>query len=164
MKALARQFLVRLTQIDYDRDMAMEAIQKKNGIETMLGIARFVCNPEGTKAEFSAVVRDDMQKKGIGHRLLNVCLSAAADRNIECILGHSLSRQHSHAQSWKKNWIYGNKNQRDRPVRIENKCILPPSRSGREKRRNMKRSMPSKKVVCEHARLALFSGRDFRQQ
>jgi acetyltransferase len=87
IKSLGRQFLVRLTQIDYDRDMAMVAIQNQNGIETMLGIARFICNPEGTKAEFSIVVRDDMQKKGIGRRLLHACLSAAADRNIECIWG-----------------------------------------------------------------------------
>ncbi len=87
MKSLSRQFLVRLTQIDYDRDMALVAIQKQNKIETMLGLARFICNPEGTKAEFSVVVRDDMQKKGIGRKLLDACLSAAADRNIECIWG-----------------------------------------------------------------------------
>ncbi len=87
MKSLSRQFLVRLTQIDYDRDMALVAIQKQNEIETMLGLARFVCNPEGTKAEFSIVVRDEMQKKGIGRKLLNACLRAAADRKVECVWG-----------------------------------------------------------------------------
>jgi acetyltransferase len=87
MKSLTPEMLARLTQIDYDREMALVAIDQNVDQERMLGAARIIADPDGRKAEFSVLVGDPWQGKGIGAKLLEQLLQIARQRNIEHIWG-----------------------------------------------------------------------------
>lgn len=88
MRSLSQEMLVRFTQIDYDRDMALVALQRGNGSEErMLGVARIISDPEVTEAEFSIVVGDPWQGKGVGARLLELLVSIARERGLASLWG-----------------------------------------------------------------------------
>ncbi len=87
LQSLSHEMLVRLTQIDYDRDVVLVAMQQPRGEEPLLGIVRLMSDPDVTKAEFSVVVGDRWQAQGVGAALLEQCLSIARERGIESIRG-----------------------------------------------------------------------------
>jgi hypothetical protein len=70
LKTLSREMLVRLTQVDYDRHIALVALQRKDGKERMVGVARVISDPGRKSAEFSVAVGDPWQGRGIGRKLL----------------------------------------------------------------------------------------------
>jgi len=90
-QALSREMLVRLTQVDYDRHIAMVALRTENGSEKMVGVARVIRGPDEQRAEFSVVVGDRWQRKGIGRRLVERALEAARDYGIRRVQGNVLS-------------------------------------------------------------------------
>ena len=77
LRSFQNSMLVRFTQIDYDREIALVAIQEIEGEEKMLGVARVIIDIKPHHGEFSVIVRDDCQGKGIGAELLSQCLSIA---------------------------------------------------------------------------------------
>jgi acetyltransferase len=87
LKSLSPDMLARFTQVDYDRDIALVAIQKVNGEEKMLAVARLLGDPDGTEAEFAIVVGDPWQGKGVGAALLERCISIAAERGMRSVWG-----------------------------------------------------------------------------
>jgi acetyltransferase len=91
LNELSPQMLVRLTQIDYDREMALIAVQQELGRERLLGVARYTLNPDGESCEFALAVADEWQHKGLGSRLLNKLIETAASRNIKRIEGEVLA-------------------------------------------------------------------------
>jgi len=70
-RSIERSELARLTQIDYEREMAFiaTAALPKGGEET-LGVVRATCDPDNRDAEFGIVVRSDLKGGGLGERLL----------------------------------------------------------------------------------------------
>ena len=58
VKTLGPDVLARFTQIDYDRDLAMVAIDRTGGRPVMVGLTRFTGNPDGEEAEWIIVVGD----------------------------------------------------------------------------------------------------------
>lgn len=87
IKKLSREMLARYTQIDYDRQIALVAINEDEAGEKMLGVARIIRESDPEKAEFSVLVRDEYQGLGIGAELLSRCLNIAREQNIEKIWG-----------------------------------------------------------------------------
>lgn len=83
--------LRRLTQIDYRRDMALVATIRVNGVETMLGVARYVRHADGRSAEFAIVVGDAWQGRGLGEKLLRSLIAAAARHDLVSLMGMTLS-------------------------------------------------------------------------
>ena len=59
--------------------------------ESMLGVARVILERNQKKAEFSIVVGDPWQGKGIGAALLQRCISIAKERGIEKVMGTVLA-------------------------------------------------------------------------
>jgi len=90
-ESLSRQMLVRFTQIDYDRQIALVAIKKEEGRERMVGVARVISGPDRQRAEFSVAVGDPWQGKGIGRKLLERSLDLARDYGIKIIQGEVLA-------------------------------------------------------------------------
>ncbi|MEJ8827296.1 acetate--CoA ligase family protein, partial [Variovorax humicola] len=70
-RSLPRSELARLTQIDYDREMAFiaEGVDASGCPET-LGVARTVSDPDNIEAEFAIIVRSDLKGAGLGRLLL----------------------------------------------------------------------------------------------
>ena len=91
MKRLPHSMLARFTQIDYDRHIALVALPDSEPGEKMLGVARAIIGRNLKEAEFSVVVSDPWQGKGIGAALLQRCLSIAKERGIENVMGTVLA-------------------------------------------------------------------------
>jgi acetyltransferase len=91
LQELTRPMLVRLTQIDYDRELAMIAVVSQQGAEAEIGVARYAINPDGTSCEFALVVADAWQRKGIGSRLMHSLMDAARAKGIEIMEGEVLA-------------------------------------------------------------------------
>jgi acetyltransferase len=83
--------LVRFTQLDYSRELALIAVLESHDKETELGVARYVMNPDGDSCEFALVVADRWQNRGIGSRLMNALIEAARERGIERMEGEILA-------------------------------------------------------------------------
>ncbi len=89
---LTPMMLARFTQIDYDREMALIAVVKEDTPEAkILGVARYVANPDNQSCEFALTVADDLQRHGIGRELMRRLMAIARDRNIEIMEGEVLS-------------------------------------------------------------------------
>jgi acetyltransferase len=87
LKRLSHSMLVRFTQIDYDREIALVALTGSPSQEKMIGIARIISERNLKDAEFSIIVADKSQGKGIGAALLQKCLSIARSRGLERVNG-----------------------------------------------------------------------------
>lgn len=87
-KHFPHQMLVRLTQLDYDREMAFVALDVESG--ELGGIARISCDPDHETAEFGLLVRTDLQGHGIGRALMERLLDYARADGIGRIEGHVL--------------------------------------------------------------------------
>ena len=79
--------LARFTQIDYDRHIALIAMKGSQPNEKTLGVACVILGRTLTEAEFSVVVSDPWQGKGIGAALLQRCLVIARERGIQTVTG-----------------------------------------------------------------------------
>ncbi len=91
MKKLPHSMLAKFTQIDYDREIAMVAIQEKNGSEKMLGVARACLEWNQEDAEFAAIVGDQWHGKGVGATLLKQVLTIAKECKVKRIVGTVLA-------------------------------------------------------------------------
>ncbi len=87
LKSLPHSMLARFTQIDYDREIALVAIQDSKPEEKILGVSRVILGRDQKSAEFAILVSDQWQGKGIGAELLKQCLSISKERNIQEVYG-----------------------------------------------------------------------------
>ena len=83
--------LVRLTQIDYDREMAYVATIDAAGAEKEVGVVRYATSPDGESCEFAIVVADDWQGKGLARRLMGVLIDTARGANLRYMHGDFLA-------------------------------------------------------------------------
>ncbi|MGA7799250.1 MAG: bifunctional acetate--CoA ligase family protein/GNAT family N-acetyltransferase [Gammaproteobacteria bacterium] len=91
LQELTQPMLVRLTQIDYDRELAMIAVTSQQGQEVEIGVARYAINPDGKSCEFALVVADAWHHKGIGSRLMHSLMDAARAKGLTVMEGEVLA-------------------------------------------------------------------------
>jgi acetyltransferase len=89
LKELTREMLIRFTQIDYDRELALVALVEQGGKETQIAVARYARSDAET-AHVAIVVADAWQGRGIGARLLRTLVAAARARGITRLEGEVL--------------------------------------------------------------------------
>jgi acetyltransferase len=87
VKTLSRDSLIRLCHLDYDREMALAAIQRSDDGARMLGVSRYYLQPEGGEAEFALVVSDATQRQGLGRHLLRRLIDIAKERGVRRLTG-----------------------------------------------------------------------------
>lgn len=96
MAELPPQMLARFTLIDYDREMALVAVVKERTANTegeiseterIVGVSRYITNPDQTSCEFSLVVADDFNGKGLGSRLMECIMDVAREKGLSEIDG-----------------------------------------------------------------------------
>lgn len=90
MQELSPEELIRLTQLDYHRELALIATVYEDGREIEIGVARYAMNPDGESAEFALVVADGWQQRGIGSRLMQALMEAARTRGLRTLEGEVL--------------------------------------------------------------------------
>lgn len=91
MNELSPEMLVRFTQIDYRREMALVAMIDRRGAPEQHGVARYAINPDGESGEFAIVVSDKIQNQGIGTRLMKALMAAARDHGLTRLEGAVLA-------------------------------------------------------------------------
>ncbi len=95
LNELTLDMLVRFTQLDYNRELALIAVLEKPGEETELAVARYATNPDGESCEFALVVADAWQHKGIGSSLMTALIEAARQCGFKTMTGEILSGNNS---------------------------------------------------------------------
>jgi acetyltransferase len=88
---LDRDTLVRFTQVDYDRDLALVALDLSGHKPTMVGLTRLSGDPDGVSAEWAIVVGDPWQGQGIGAMLMNVAIETGKRRGLKRLWGYLLA-------------------------------------------------------------------------
>ncbi len=91
VQELSPRTVARLTQIDYDREMALIAVLAEGEREVELGAARYVTNPDGESCEFALVVADAWQGRGIGTKLMHSLMEVARANGLKALVGDVLA-------------------------------------------------------------------------
>jgi acetyltransferase len=91
LRELTPAMLARFTQIDYDREFAIIAVQESDGREIELGVARYVVDPDGETCEFAIVVADRWQRRGLGGHMLETLIEIARSRGLRWMIGNVLA-------------------------------------------------------------------------
>jgi acetyltransferase len=90
--------VARLTQIDYDREMAFiaSAPPESNGPEPeTLAVVRSVSHPDGLQADFAVMVRPDLRHSGLGSALMHKMIQYCRNRGIRELAGEVLAENHA---------------------------------------------------------------------
>ncbi len=88
MRDFSGAMLIRLTQIDYDREIAL--IGFRDGDELPLGVVRLYAEPDHISGEFAILVRSDLHGHGLGTILMHRIIRVARDRGLQRIVGSVL--------------------------------------------------------------------------
>ncbi|MCP1364573.1 GNAT family N-acetyltransferase, partial [Halomonas sp. BBD48] len=81
-------FAARLTQIDYDREMALVAFMP--GGTEICAVVRLIADPDKDSAEYAVMVRSDMKHTGLGYRLMSEILDYAKATGIRRVFADVL--------------------------------------------------------------------------
>jgi acetyltransferase len=94
LRKLPRQLAARLTQIDYDREMAFVVFAGETCVEAA-GVGRLSEDPDRERAEFAILVRSDFHGHGLGYSLMQELIAYARGRGVGEIFGHVLRENRS---------------------------------------------------------------------
>ena len=90
-RTLERSELARLTQIDYEREMAFVATEADAaGAERTLGVARAACDPDNEEAEFAVTVRSELKGGGLGTLLMGALIDHLRQRGTRRLVAYVL--------------------------------------------------------------------------
>lgn len=89
LRELSPAMLSRFTQIDYDREFALVATIRDS--DTLLGVARYVINPDSESCEFALAVADAWQGHGLGHKLMTALMDVAHTKGLKLMEGETLT-------------------------------------------------------------------------
>ncbi len=82
--------LAAMTHVDYSREVALiVSVPTDDAFET-LGVIRVIFDADLLSAEFAMVVRDDLQRTGVGRLLLQAAVDLARDRGARLIYGETM--------------------------------------------------------------------------
>jgi acetyltransferase len=82
--------LARMTQIDYDREMAFIAVTGEGDAMQTLGVVRAIADPDNEAAEFAVAVRSDQKGKRLGMLLMTRIIAYCRSRGTRCLVGEAL--------------------------------------------------------------------------
>ena len=86
VQGLTHVVAARLSQLDYDRELALLA----EGDGMALGVVHFFADPDKLRAEYAIAVRSDWKGRGVGFLLMNRLIHIARQRGIGELVGEVL--------------------------------------------------------------------------
>ena len=75
LSELSAEMIARFTQLDYDREMALVAIDAGSG--QIAGVSRYYPNPDRVSVEFAVAIADAWHERGLGLALMKSLISCA---------------------------------------------------------------------------------------
>ena len=88
LRDFSGSLLVRLTQIDYDREMTLIGFRASDPIP--VGVIRLHADPDGIEGEFAILVRSDLHGQGLGTALMQRIIDVAGTRRLSRLVGSVL--------------------------------------------------------------------------
>jgi acetyltransferase len=89
MRELSAEQTARLTQVDYDREMAFIAVREATG--DTVGVSRLACEPGGASGEFAVIVQPDMKGRSLGSHLMRRLIEWGRAQGLAEITGQILA-------------------------------------------------------------------------
>ena len=89
VRELSAEQMGRLTQVDYDREMAFIAVREATG--DTVGVVRLVCEPDGASGEFAVIVQPDVKGKGLASHLMQRVIDWGRQRGLRAVIGQVLA-------------------------------------------------------------------------
>ena len=93
LRELGAEQIARLTQVDYEREMALIAVREADG--ATVGVARMVREASdagtGHEAEFAVMVQPDAKRQGVASALTQRLLDWARGRGVAEVVGQVLA-------------------------------------------------------------------------
>ncbi len=102
IKDITHEMLVRYTQIDYEREMALMAEIEVEGKKKMIGVVRIVNDRSDESAEFAIVVADPWQGLGLGTKLMDLIMDITKKKGMKSIHAVVLKDNETMIQMFKK--------------------------------------------------------------
>ncbi len=91
IKALTPEQVARMTQLDYDREMAIIATRGDGPAAQTMGVVRLIRIGDGTEAEFAIVVEGSAKGTGLAGQLMQAGLAWAREGGIRTVAGDVLA-------------------------------------------------------------------------
>ena len=91
VRTLSRDSLIRLCHLDYDRELALIAIDQQGPSPHIAGVSRYYLRPESGDAEFALVIGDAWQRRGLGTQLMRRLIAIAQERGVKRLVGRILA-------------------------------------------------------------------------
>ena len=96
LQRLSHDMAARLSQLDYDRQMAMIALgTDPDGERRSWGVVRIAADPDNDTAEFAIIVRSDLKGAGLGSRLMRHIIEYARASGLRTLIGFVLAENES---------------------------------------------------------------------
>ncbi len=121
MRELSPQQMARLTQVDYDREMAFIAVRETTN-ETV-GVARLVCEPDEVDGEFAVIVQADMKGHGLATHLMQRLIEWARARRLRAVVGQILA-DNAPMQAFARHLGFSLKRMPDEPDVVEARLVI----------------------------------------
>ena len=119
IKKFTRDLIIRFTQNDYDRELALIAVGQPPGPPLMFGVVRLVMTPDREKGEFAILVGDPWQGKGLGLTLMERIIAVAKDYGIHYLYGDVLIENEPMLEMMKRLGFSFRKNFEEGTFRVE---------------------------------------------
>ncbi|MBO1074502.1 bifunctional acetate--CoA ligase family protein/GNAT family N-acetyltransferase [Roseomonas marmotae] len=92
LRALPPEQIVRMTHIDYDREMALVAVeQREDGGEHIVCTARLIREPGSDRGEFAVVTLPGWKGQGLARHLMESLFDWARGQGLHAVIGQILS-------------------------------------------------------------------------
>jgi RimJ/RimL family protein N-acetyltransferase len=88
IREFSHQFIARLTQIDYAREMAFVAIDEAS--DEILGVVRLYSGSVHETGEYAILLRSDLKGRGLGWALMQLIIEYAKSEGLKRIVGQIL--------------------------------------------------------------------------
>lgn len=92
IQKMSHEMAARLTQIDYEREMALVLTDMGLPGEAEIdGVVRLIVDPDGESAEYAVTVGSTLKGRGLGKRLMNEIIAYGRRLGLKRIYGHVLA-------------------------------------------------------------------------
>lgn len=88
MVNVSHEMLVRFTNIDYDREMAIVAELTQGKKKRIIGVGRLMGEADRGRGEFAVLVHDEFQGRGLGFKLTDTIIGIAQEKGLREISGY----------------------------------------------------------------------------
>jgi acetyltransferase len=91
---ISHELLVRFTNIDYDREIAIVAELSQGKKKRIIGVGRLMGEADRGRGEFAVIVHDEFQRRALGFKLTDTIIGIAQEKGLREISGYIDSNNH----------------------------------------------------------------------